>query len=156
MTPRYDYEGVRQLVIAQIQSMTGWRHARHLFTGITTQGAVIGDRTFDVRTGAARPTSGRGSGMERVALQITLRLRHRASLLQGAGGTDPTNTDRQAVRRRMQTRGLSIPTAISVRWLSDAPPQTRVSGFQDIDQLFEMEFWTDLTVPGPGAVAGVL
>jgi hypothetical protein len=154
-TPTFDYEDVRRQVIAQIQTLEGWKHARHLFTGISTQGAVIGDRTFDVKAGTATPTTSARGGMERVKLQVIVRMRHRASLLQSAAGVDPSNADRRAVRIRMQTGGLEISSAVDVRWIGDGAPLIRVNGFQDTDQTYELEFWSPIVVPGPNANAGV-
>jgi hypothetical protein len=154
MTPTRTYEEIRQLLIEQIEQIAGFRHARHLFTGVNTQGAVIGDRTFDVQVGTSRVISSARSGAEQVEAVFRIRLRHRASLLQGAPATATPGVDRDRVERVLRTTEGQIPDDIRVRWPGTAEPKINVPGFLDTDIQIECGFWRQVTAPPEAAAAG--
>jgi len=155
-TPIFWPEQVRRLIVAQMQTLNGFTHARHLFGGVATQGAVIGDRTFDVRTGRSVPEGSDASGAELVISTYRIRLRHRILPLQDANAETRQGDDRRRVEQRIRTGGGQIPDGIEMRWVETGEPVENVKGFWDTDVLVEARHWSPVTEPSPesGAAGG--
>lgn len=140
-------EDVRLKLIAQVESiLSGWKHARHVFTGVESQGALIGDRSFDIRVGRSVPASSGRGGAERVTTGYVIRLRHTTPPKEGAKIHALRAEDTRNVEVRIRDVGAHIPPDAEVRWISTAPPAAAANGaFMDTDIEIQVDYWSAIT-----------
>lgn len=137
-------EDMRLKLVAQIESiLTGWKHARHVFSGVESQGAAIGDRCFDVRVGRSVPVSSGRGGSERVRTGYVIRLRHVLPPKEGTKIHALRAEDTRTVEVRIRDTGAQIPADAEVRWISTAPPVAAANGaFTDTDIEVQVDYWS--------------
>lgn len=139
-------EDVRLQLVAQVESiLTGFKHARHVFSGVESQGNAIGDRCFDIRVGRSIPASSGRGGSERVTTGYVIRLRHTLPPKEGAKVHALRATDVRTVEVRIRDTGAKIPADTAVRWISTAPPVSAANGaFTDTDIEIQADYWSSV------------
>jgi hypothetical protein len=140
-------EDVRLQLIAQIEAiLTGWKHARHVFSGVESQGAQIGDRSFDIRVGRSVPASSGRGGAERVRTGYVIRLRHVTPPKEGTKIHAKRAEDTRTVEVRIRDLGAHVAPDAEVRWISTAPPVPAANGaFTDTDIEIQVDYWSAIT-----------
>lgn len=150
-TPTFLDEDVRRLLVEQIETMGGWKHSAHVFDGVETQGAAIGDRTFDVRAGESIPLRSDRAGADYLRTRFTIRIRNKRPPKQTPEDMLRFAKDRHFVKMRVRDRGFAIPTAIMVQWERTGEPTENVKGFLDTDVFILCEFWETTSRVSPDA-----
>lgn len=145
MTAAFSVEDVRLQLVAQVQAIPGtmgWKHARHVFSGVESQGNAFGDRSFDVRAGRVVPlNSGRG-GAEYCRTAYTVRLRHRLPPKEGPETYALRTKDVRKVEVWLRERGGSINAAVRVQWVATEAPKAAGDGvFLDTDIQITADHW---------------
>lgn len=140
-------EDVRLKLIAQVESiLSGWKHARHVFSGVESQGAAIGDRSFDIRVGRSVPASSGRGGAERVTTGYIIRLRHTTPPKEGTKVHALRAEDARTIEVRIRDVGSHVPADAEVRWISTAPPAAAANGaFMDTDIEIQVDYWSAIT-----------
>tara|TARA_R110000868_G_scaffold362511_1_gene624654 strand:- start:8861 stop:9334 length:474 start_codon:yes stop_codon:yes gene_type:complete len=155
VTPTYTDEEVRKLLVAQIQTLEGFKHSRHLFDGVKKQGAVIGDRTFDVRVGVRSGTMWDKTGCQWSTTIWTIRMRHRSPPLASAEDTPVYMEDRQTLPQRLLSPGFAMPGSLIGQTMlqSIGAPVENTKGFLDTDVTFTITCWIRVTRSAPDMAA---
>ncbi len=140
-TPSYRIDDVRVLLVAQTETLAGFKHARIFWGGVQQQGAQIGDRTFDIKWGESTPLTSQRSSL-RVQTAFTLRLRHRMNPKDSSETLKLASEDPVIVKTRLLERGRSLPDAIERIWVKTGAPISSPKGeWIDTDISLLCRYW---------------